>query len=213
MPRLIAHSIVVSLLSMSSFAHALDLRVVGVSPTRAVISINGAAPRAIAIGHKTEEGVRLIAIEGDGATFDIDGKRRTLRIGQYVGTAPADQAQKVVLAASGGGHFIAEGRINGGTVRMLVDTGATAIALSTDDARRLGVRYHDAPRGMVNTANGARGVWKVKLDSVAIGAITISNVEAMILDGGLTMPLLGMSFLSRTNMQREGETLTLIKRF
>lgn len=216
MPRLIAampHLVVSLALSMASPAEAVDLRVVGVSPTRAVISINGAAPRAIPIGHRTDEGVRLVALDGDTATFDIEGKRRTLRVGQYVGTTSPDQSQRVVLAASGGGHFIAEGRINGATVRMLVDTGATAIAISTEDARRFGVRYHDAPRGLVNTANGSRAVWKVMLDSVAIGAITINNVEAMVLDGGLTMPLLGMSFLSRTNMQREGETLTLVKRF
>lgn len=192
---------------------ATDLRVVGLSSSRAVISINGAVPRAIPIGHKTEEGVRLIAIDGDTATLEFDGQRRVLRIGQYVGSTGTKPAQKVVLAASGGGHFIADGRINGGSIRMLVDTGATALALSTDDARRLGISFHDAPRGMVNTANGQRSVWRVTLDSVAVGAITVHNVEAMILDGGLSMALLGMSFLSRTNMLREGETLTLVKRY
>lgn len=221
MPRTSTDSIAASgagliaalLLLVAPGASAADLRVVGLSPTRAVISVNGGAPRAIPVGQRTEEGVRLLAIDGDSATFEIDGKRRTLRIGQYVGTANPNATQKVALAASGGGHFIAEGSINGATVRMLVDTGATAIAISTDDARRFGVRYRDAPRGIVNTANGTRSVWRVTLDSVAVGAITINNVEAMVLDGGLTMPLLGMSFLSRTNMQREGETLTLVKRF
>lgn len=209
----IAAAISALLLTTAAGAQAADLRVVGLSPTRAVISINGAAPRAVPIGHKTEEGVRLVAIDGETATFEIEGRRRTLRIGQYVGATPSDQTQKVVLAASGGGHFIAQGKINGGTVRMLVDTGATAIAISTDEARRLGISYHDAPRGTAQTANGTRPVWRVKLDSVSVGAITLNNVEAMILDGGLNMPLLGMSFLSRTNMLREGETLTLIKRF
>lgn len=213
MPHAFARSMAGLLLVAAAPALATDLRVVGLSSSRAVISINGAAPRAIPIGHKTEEGVRLIAIDGDAATLEFDGQRRTLRIGQYVGGSATNQVQKVVLAASGGGHFIADGRINGASIRMLVDTGATALALSAADARRLGISFHDAPRGMVSTANGARPVWRVNLDSVTVGPITIHNVEAMVLDGGLNMALLGMSFLSRTNMQREGETLTLVKRY
>jgi aspartyl protease family protein len=55
--------------------------------------------------------------------------------------------------------------------------------------------------------------YKVKLDSVRVGEITINNVDAVVMDGGLSIPLLGMSFLNRTEMKREGETMVLVKRF
>jgi aspartyl protease family protein len=53
----------------------------------------------------------------------------------------------------------------------------------------------------------------VKLDTVRIGDITLNNVDAMVMESGLGFALLGMSFLNRTEMRREGETMVLIKRF
>ena len=63
------------------------------------------------------------------------------------------------------------------------------------------------------SANGMSSAYRVKLDTITVGGITLNNVDAVVPDTGLSMPLLGMSFLSRTNMQREGNTMTLIKRF
>jgi aspartyl protease family protein len=87
------------------------------------------------------------------------------------------------------------------------------IAISAEEARRLGVRYLNAPQGMVGTANGVAPAYKVKLDTVRIGDITLNGVDAVVLEGGLGINLLGMSFLNRTEMKRDGETMTLIKRF
>lgn len=186
---------------------------VGLFPGKAVVVIDRAAPRTIAVGQRTTEGVTLIAIQGDTATFEIDGAKRTLKMGQHYQAAPTGGSQRVVLKASEGGHFIASGRINGGSIRLLVDTGATIIAIPAVDAKRLGIDYVDAPRARIQTANGTTTGYRVTLDSVTLGDITISNVEAMVLETGLNQALLGMSFLNRTSMQREGETLTLVKRF
>jgi aspartyl protease family protein len=168
----------------------------------------------MSVGQKAPEGVALVAVDGETATFEIDGKRRTLRMGQaYAAPGGGGGGQRTVLKADGRGHFLADGQVNGGAVRFLVDTGATLIALPAADAKRLGLSYLDAPRGVVNTANGSAVAYKVKLDTVRIGEITISNVDAVVLDGGLSIALLGMSFLNRTEMKREGETMVLLKRF
>jgi aspartyl protease family protein len=66
---------------------------------------------------------------------------------------------------------------------------------------------------VINTANGTALAYKVKLDTVRVGDITINNVDAVVIEGGLTIALLGMSFLSRTQMTHEGETMVLVKRF
>jgi aspartyl protease family protein len=198
----------------ASPTYAADVTVVGLFPGKAVVVIDRTPPRTVAIGQRTAEGVTLLAIQGEQASFDIDGVKRTLAMGQHFQAAAAAGAtQRVTLKASEGGHFIANGRINGGAASMLVDTGATIIALPAADAKRLGINYFDGAKGNVQTANGTTTGFRVKLDSVSIGDITINNVEAMVLERGLTQILLGMSFLNRTTMQRDGETLVLVKRF
>ena len=69
-------------------------------------------------------------------------------------------------------------------------------------------------RGYTETANGKATAYKINLDSVKVGDITLYSVEAVVLEGdGLKIALLGMSFLNRTEMRRDGQTLTLTKRF
>jgi aspartyl protease family protein len=195
-------------------AAATDVNVVGLFGQKAVVSIDGGPPRTLSVGQQTAEGVRLVAVDREGATFEIDGKRRALKMGQaYSGRATGNGNARTVLKADGQGHFIAEGQVNGAAVRFLVDTGASLIALPAADAKRMGVGYVNAPRGMVSTANGNAVAYKVKLDTVRVGDITLNNVDAVVLEGGLSIPLLGMSFLNRTEMKREGETMVLVKRF
>jgi aspartyl protease family protein len=195
-------------------AAAADVNVVGLFGSKAVVSINGGPPRTMSVGQKAPEGVALVAVDRESATFEIDGTRRTLRMGQaYSAPGGGGGGQRTVLKADGRGHFLAEGQVNGGAIRFLVDTGATLVALSAADAKRLGVSYLDAPRGVVNTANGSAVAYKVKLDTVRVGEITLNNLDAVVLESGLSLALLGMSFLNRTEMTREGETMVLLKRF
>jgi aspartyl protease family protein len=193
-------------------AQAADVRVVGVSASRAVVSINGGAPRTLAVGQKTAEGVTLLAVEGENATFDIEGRRRVLRMGQMV-QATTGGIGSVTLKADPLGHFFAEGAINGGTIRFLVDTGASLIAIPGAEARRLGLDFINAPQAAIRTAGGVVPAYRVKLDTVRVGGITINSVDALVVDKGLDMVLLGMSFLNRTEMRRDGETMVLTKRF
>ena len=199
----------------ASPAFATDVNVVGLFPGKAVVSINGGQPRTLSTGQKTEEGVVLISSERGSATFEIDGKKRVLQMGQvYRAAASTSSQQAVTLSADSRGHFLVNGQVNGATVRFLVDTGATWVSLSGADARRLAIDYHKGEPRMMSTANGFAAAYKVLLDSVRVGDITISNVEAVVMDGaGPGIALLGMSFLNRMEMRREGETMLLIKKF
>ncbi|HEY6721164.1 MAG TPA: TIGR02281 family clan AA aspartic protease, partial [Burkholderiales bacterium] len=156
----------------------------------------------------------LISSDRESATLIIGGQKKTLRIGQHHSTAPISSARSTTLTADVQGHFVVDGQINGGAVRFLVDTGATVVSLSSVDANRLGIDYLKGQRGLMNTANGTAAAYHVKLDTVRVGDIVVNNVDAAVLEGNpMSFALLGMSFLKRMEMRREGETMVLIKRF
>jgi aspartyl protease family protein len=196
-------------------AWATEVGVVGLFPGKAVVVIDGGAPRVLTAGQKTAEGVTLISTDRETATFLIDGQKKTLKIGQHQGgPASASAAQSATLTANSQGHFLIDGQINGGTVRFLVDTGATTVSLSSFDANRLGIDYRKGQTALMGTANGTTVAYRVKLDTVRVGDIIINNVDASVLEGNqIPFALLGMSFLNRMEMKRVGETMVLIKRF
>lgn len=193
-------------------AQGADVRVVGLAASKAVVSINGGAPRTLSIGQKTDEGVTLLALSPDTATFEIDGKRRTLRMGQ-LSQAASRGGESATLRADGRGHFMAEGAINGATTRFMVDTGATSIAIPGAEAKRLGISYLNGQQMAVKTAAGIAPAYRIKLDTVRVGGITLNNVDGVVLERGLEVVLLGMSFLQRTEIRQDGETMVLTKRF
>src|SRR6266850_858210 len=86
--------------------------------------------------------------------------------------------------------------------------------LAAADASRFGVDWRQGQRRMVQTANGSTAGYLVRLDRVRVGGIELTNVEGVVLEQGLgAVGLLGMSFLNRVEMQRDGQTMTLIRRF
>lgn len=194
-------------------AGAAEVTVVGLSANKAVVQIDGGAPRTLSIGQKTAEGVVLLSVDRGEAVFDIGGRRRSLKMGQQHATSNASSAASVTLAADSRGHFIADGQINGGSVRFILDTGATVVSMSSAEAQRLRLNYRSGPTVLMNTANGTASAWRVKLDTVRVGDITLDNVEAVVMENQAMPVLLGMSFLNRTNMRREGQLMTLTKRF
>ena len=201
-----------ALLALSA-AHAADIGVVGVFPGKAVLVVDGGAPRTFEVGSTVAPGVRLVAADQSGATLETRGKREMLPLGSHINRqAPSAQAG-TVLQADERGHFFAQGLINGNPVRMLVDTGASLIALPAADAQRMGIDYLRGGRGTVSTANGVVPVYRVRLDTVRIGDLELNQVDALVQEQGLPMALLGMSFLNRTEMRRSGEQMTLQRRY
>jgi len=202
-----------ALLAATLPAHAVDVRVVGLFGSKAVVSIDGGAPTTMRVGQRAPGGVQLLSIEGESAVFEIDGQRRALRLGQPYVSRSSGGSPSVRLSADANGHYMANGAVNGSAMRFLVDTGATMVALPAVFARQAGVRYSNAPRGTVQTAGGPTTAYRVKLDTVSIGGVTVNNVDAVVIDRGLNVPLLGMTFLSRMEIQRDGELMVLKKRF
>jgi len=204
----------VALAGLSLPALAADVTLVGLIGAKAIVVIDGGAPRTLAPAQKTAEGVVLLGTEKDAASFEIDGKKKTLRMGQAYSAASRGGRQNVTLGADARGHFVTMGSINGGSVRFLVDTGATFIALPAAEARRLGINYLRGERGQMQTANGVAVAYRVKLDSVKIGDIEVHNVDAVVSENdAMSVTLLGMSFLNRMEMQRDGQSMTLTRRY
>jgi aspartyl protease family protein len=198
---------------VASSAVATEVNVVGLSPNRAIVVIDGGAPKVLNQGSEIN-GVRLLSTSNDTGEFVIDGKRQTLRLGQFYGGNAHSGRATTTLVADARGHYITQGTINGGQMTFLLDTGATLVVLSGADAHRLGIAYKDAPQYTASTANGTVSYYKVTLNTVKVGDIVLNNVDAAIQESGLTTgALLGMSFLSRTEISRDGQNLVLTKRF
>lgn len=210
----LGHSIAAALL-LATPALATEVNVIGLFPGKAVVVIGKGAPRTLSAGQRTPEGVLLVSADSRSATFEIDGKRQVLELGQHAESAALTGAlSTVTLAADASGHFVAEGRVNGAHVRFLVDTGATLVTLPAAEARRLGIDFKSGQPAVSQTANGRVLVYRVRLDSVTLGPMTLLAVDAVVHDSpGLDIALLGMSFLNRTEIRREGANLTLTKRY
>jgi len=116
------------------------------------------------------------------------------------------------IRASEGGHFMVESEVNGMPVRFMIDTGASDIVLSPDDARRAGLNPDTLKYStFASTANGGVAGALVTLDSLKIGNITLSHIPASVNGKWMSESLLGMSFLRRLKGYRvEGNRLVLI---
>lgn len=181
---------------------------------KALLVING-SPRAVAVGSR-EQGVKLLSLAADNAVVEVDGKRLNLQLGATpvnLSGAPSEGVgTRIVLNMGSGGHFSSAGSINGRPVQFMVDTGASVVALSQSEAERIGLRYRDAPRGLVQTANGPVPVHSVRLGNLRIGDVQVYDVDAVVVPAQMPMVLLGNSFLSRFQMRRDIDTMTLEKR-
>ena len=206
-----------ALLAATAVAVAVDasaarIDVVGIFPGKAVVSVDGSGPRSIGVGD-TIAGFKLVAVGGDAATFVVDGRRQTVPMGSYVAGTSEHGRATAVLGADANGHYVAAGAVNGTAARFLVDTGATLTILSTREAERLKLAYRQGPQSAAQTANGRVSYRTVMLDRIRIGDVELTNIEAGVLDGYDGPNLLGMSFLSRTEVSRDGQSMVLTKRF
>ena len=192
---------------------ATEVGLAGLFPGKALLTINGGTPRIVGVGAATAEGVKVLAVEGETATLEIDGKKRVLRVGQNVAAQSSGAVPMAILTADSRGHFVTTGSINGTSMRFLVDTGASMVSMGASEARRLGIDPERGRTGYSQTANGTAQVSLVKLDSGRVGDIVLNNADALVHPNDLPLALLGMSFLNRMEMKRDGDTMTLKKRY
>ncbi|HXX83517.1 MAG TPA: TIGR02281 family clan AA aspartic protease [Casimicrobiaceae bacterium] len=201
-------------LLVSTGVLALDVNVVGLFPNKALVQIDGGALQTLSVGQKTRDNIILVSVERDGATFEIQGRRVALALGQARTQTSANAAYSVMVNADASGHFVADGQVNGVPIRFVVDTGATFITLSAREAGRLGLDYRNGQKSLMETASGDVLTYRVKLDTVRVGDVVMHNVDAVVTEANsLNVALLGMSFLDRVNIRREGQIMTLTKRY
>ena len=196
-------------------AWAQSVTLQGMLGAKALLIVNGTAPRSVAPGD-THQGVKVISTSGDQAVVEIGGKRHTLRVGDApasVGATGGARGNRIVLTAGSGGHFTTQGAINGQAVQFLVDTGATSVAMGVPEAQRIGLNYKAGQMGWGSTANGMVTVWHVKLASVRIGDVEVYDVNASVLPSGMPYVLLGNSFLGRFQMKRDNDQMVLERRY
>jgi aspartyl protease family protein len=166
----------------------------------------------LAVGESSPEGVKLIAADSDRAIIAINGERREVRLGSQISSHYPEAQKKVVdIYPDSNGMYRVEGSINNHSVSFLVDTGASAVAMNSGQAKRLGIDYRrKGIAGMAETASAQVPVYQVKLDKVTVGSIRLYGVVAMVIEGAQpSQVLLGQSFLNQLQMKREGALLRL----
>ncbi len=165
--------------------------------------------RQIAIFAATMLVVGVIAVR----MIDQRGHAPPAAMAAQPGSAPTESSnsRSVTLSRGQGGQFWTEARVDGRRLDLVVDTGASAIALRASDAARLGI--HPTARDFsvkVSTANGVTRAAPVRLGMVEIGNIVVRDVPALVhADEALGVNLLGMTFLSRVRFSHERGKLIL----
>lgn len=195
----------------TALALAANITVLGLFPNMAVLRIDG-QQHVLHVGESTPGGVKLIRADSEAAILEVKGKRQRFTLGDQISTrfkSPKQATAQVWPDANG--MYLTQGAVNGYPMDFLVDTGATWVSMNEHQARRLGIdfRYQGKPAA-VSTANGVVRVYRVTLDTVKLGDITLHNVAAVVHPGSSPpTTLLGMSFLGRLDMTHKGDMLEL----
>lgn len=169
------------------------------------------------------DGVRLLRWDGDAAVVELGGTTARLRLGAAhlrpppagIGApavalaVPAARTREVVIPVGSGGHFVTDGAINGRMVRFMVDTGATLVSISRDDAERLGIDLRSARTVQAHTAGGPVPVQRVTIGALRVGEVELGSVAAVVTPGAMPYVLLGNSALERFHMRRDQDVMRL----
>jgi aspartyl protease family protein len=205
------------LLVVAATAQSQSVTLSGMVGSKALLIVDGSAPKIVASGESFKD-VKVISTQGDTAVLMVGGKRLNMRVGDAPASVGEQAGSKssgsrIVLSVGDGGHFLAQGSINGKSVQFMVDTGATAVAMGAAEAKRIGIDYTSGRPVRMNTANGQALGYLLTLNSVRIGDVEVQNVEAIVSPQAMPFVLLGNSFLTRFSMRRDADQMVLERRF
>lgn len=192
-----------------------QVRVEGLFKGAAVLNINGQQVM-LRNGKAHESGVTLIQATSRAAIIEMDGKRHDLSLHMAIGGSyQKAEVTQVVIRKNDFNQYKVNGSINGSLVTFLVDTGATAVAMNEQQAKRLGLLYKvHGQQSQVVTASGIVPSWAIQLNSVKVGEISVPNVGAVVIQGEFpTDVLLGMTYLEYVKIQEDNSVLMLEKKF
>jgi aspartyl protease family protein len=176
------------MLKVAAFAAVAALSAAGAAQGVVMLDRAGQAPR----GLKAESAV----LADDAAAPVLEG-----------GAGPS-----AAIAKSPDGHYWADAKVDGQKVRLLVDTGATTVALTPDDARRLGYAPEQLNYAFqVATAGGQMRAAQIRLHDVAVGEAKVADVDALVIEHGLPTSLLGMTYLGRLSRFEATRTSLILK--
>jgi len=196
------------------FAQHAEL--VGVLGNKALITVDGGAPKAVAVGD-SYHGVKVMALQNDSATVQAADQIFTLRLGEAPGASAGatdnSGGNRVVLSAGSGGHFYTTAQINGNSVPSIIDSGATLVTLNMRLADEIGLDYRKGKMTNIATANGLVGAWRLRLASLRVGDVTVYDIDAVVSAGEMAQVLLGNSFLAHFQMTRTNDQMVLEKRY
>lgn len=189
-----------------------SVRVLALFPGKAMLEIDGQR-RVLAAGASDSSGVRLLSSSPAEAVVEIDGRRETLVLGSAVAAtyAPPERREVRILKDNRRDGYFVDGLINGQSVRFLVDTGATSIAMSEQHAAQLGIAHRvDGMRVGVGTASGQAVGHRVMLREVSVGGIRLTDIRAVVIDGDSPVHiLLGMNVLGEFELEQRENLLIL----
>jgi aspartyl protease family protein len=205
------------LMVVAATAHSQSVTLSGMVGSKALLIVDGSAPKIVAAG-ESFNGVKVVSTQGDTAVLMIGSKRLNVRVGDTPASVGEQAGSKssgsrIVLTVGDGGHFLAQGSINGKAVQFMVDTGATAVAMGAAEAKRMGIDYTSGRPVRMSTANGQAMGYLLTLNSVRIGDVEVQNVEAIVSQQAMPYVLLGNSFLTRFSMRRDADQMVLERRF
>jgi aspartyl protease family protein len=189
--------------------------VLGLFKGKAIVEIDG-RKRSLTAGATSPEGVRLIAANSSEALIEVNGKPGTYTLGTHIGSTYASVSPQatVQIWPDATGMYTVDGSINQFPIKFLVDTGASTVAMNKHQAKRLGLDYKfNSVEGAATTASGIARTYYLTLKRVKVGEIELNEVPAVVIDGDFPLvSLLGMSFLNRVDMMRNGRVLKLHKK-
>ena len=204
------NGILIIILMFASHCFAFEIEAKMLAQGSAVLVIDG-KQRMLRDGMRSPEGVLLVSSDGKQAVVEVDGKKQKMNLSRQIATQFTKADKTEIRIASGyGEHYHTKGLINGTPVNFLVDTGATYVSMSHQDAEKLGIDYRAGMPISMNTANGVTGAFQITLQSVSVGNIVIHNVPAVVSTGGFTSELLlGNSYLSKVDLKIDQGVLIL----
>ncbi len=198
------------MLMWASSCGALEIEAKMLAQGSAVLEIDG-KQRLLREGVRSPEGVLLVSADIKQAVIEVDGKKQSLGMSRGISTKFKKAEKTEVRIASGRGeHYRIKGLINGMAVYFMVDTGATFVSMSHQEAERLGIDYRGGAPITMSTANGIAKAYLITLNSVSVGNIVVNNVQAVVHAGDFALELLlGNSYLSKVDLKIDQGVLVL----
>ena len=184
-------------------------RFLGLAAIIAVVSVGMAGLAGRASSDDAIKAAPAIAGNHDNWTTHKVRKDRSAALAEARGDSGS--SGETLIGRSRDSHFYADADIDGTNIRVMIDSGASVVALTRADAEAIGINVDSLPvTGTARTAGGDVQMRSVMLDSVDIDGVEVRRVEAAVIDANMGVSLLGQSYLSRlAAVNVEGDTMTL----